>query len=547
MQLPAAQPVFSTLPRLAAALALATALLAPLAGSAVTVDWVTVAPGNTCDVNSHGCFGAVSASYRISKYEVTNAQYAEFLNGVAATDTNALYNENMGNDTTFGGITRSNSSGSFSYAAKAGFESKPVVYVNWYDSLRFANWLNNGEPVGAQGPATTEGGAYTITLGGIAANSITRNPGAHVFLPSEDEWYRAAYYDPVSASFFDYPTGTNMVTSCVLPGSDTGNSANCWPATAPAPGALTDVGAYTLSMSPSGTYDQGGNVFEWNESIPAGSLSPPGTSLRGNRGGSWQHDASFLASSNLNDGGYPTDEDRYIGFRVASIPEPGECDDGIDNDGDGKIDLADTGCAWADDPSENEDGHPCDDGIDNDGDGLADFPADPGCADAEDLDEHSPTLACDDGADNDADGLTDFPDDPDCTSPLDATESPDSDGDLVPDSLDNCKYEPNPTQSDIGGIGLASPPDGIGDACQCGDTNNNGRVTATDSTVLKRALLGLTPYFEVAALPGLNKCNVGSTVVPGILGCTTSDASVIARALLGLTPGIAQHCDAASP
>ena len=56
----------------------------------------------------------------------------------------------------------------------------------------------------------------------------------------------------------------------------------------------------------------------------------------------------------------------------------------------------------------------------------------------------------------------------------------DTDGDLVADSLDNCKYEPNPTQSDVGGLGAAAP-DGIGDACQCGDVNNDGIVTSSDA------------------------------------------------------------------
>jgi len=188
----------------------------------------------------------------------------------------------------------------------------------------------------------------------------------------------------------------------------------------------------------------------------------------------------------------------------------------------------------------------CSDKLDNDGDGRADFPADTGCTGPNDPSENEAGHVCDDGIDNDGDGLIDFPADPDCTSPLDSTESTDSDGDGVPDGLDNCKYEPNPTQSDIGGRG-AAPPDGIGDACQCGDINNDGRVTSTDSTVLKRALLGLSPYFSVAALPGLNKCNVGTTVVPGVAGCTTSDATVISRAILSLSPGIAQTCDAAAP
>ena len=117
-------------------------LLAPVA-SAVTMEWVTVGnTGNACDTQAQGCFGAVSYRYRISKYEVTNAQYAEFLNAVAATDPKELYDTSMGSG--FGGITRSGSSGSFTYSAIVGRENKPVNFVSFYDSLRFSNWLDNG-------------------------------------------------------------------------------------------------------------------------------------------------------------------------------------------------------------------------------------------------------------------------------------------------------------------------------------------------------------------------------------------------------------------
>ena len=149
-----------------------------------------------------------------------------------------------------------------------------------------------------------------------------------------------------------------------------------------------------------------------------------------------------------------------------------------------------------------------------------------------------PAEECDDGNAVAGDGC----------SPTCAIEAPlDSDGDGVPDSLDNCPYQPNPTQSDIGGLG-AAPPDGIGDACQCGDTNNSGTVTATDATVLNRAIVGLSPYFSVPGLgAGLGKCNVAATPTPGVAGCTATDATVISRALLSLSPGIAQGCDAAQP
>lgn len=154
-------------------------------------------PGNPSDTLIHctqpEC-GSVPDPYVIGVYEVTNQQYTQFLNAVADTDPNALYNTQMGSDAR-GGITRTGSSGSYSYAAKLGQENNPVVFVSFYDTLRFANWLHNGMPTAPQGPATTEDGAYTITPSGVATNMITRNGGARYFLPTENEWYKAAFYD----------------------------------------------------------------------------------------------------------------------------------------------------------------------------------------------------------------------------------------------------------------------------------------------------------------------------------------------------------------
>jgi formylglycine-generating enzyme required for sulfatase activity len=288
------------------------ALLFSLPAQAVTIDWVAVGnPNNLADTPSTNCVaaancGSVDHAYYISKYEVTNAQYAEFLNAKAASDPLGLYNPLMDSDATFGGITRSGVSGSYTYTAKAGFENQPVSWVSFYDALRFSNWLNNG-----QGSGDTETGAYTITAGGIAANSITRNPGAITFLPSENEWYKAVYYS-AGGVYFENPTGTDSVIGCVAPGSDTGNSANCGFAV----GALTNVGAYGLSDSPYGTYDQGGNVIEWNEEIVSGSY-------RVIRGGSWGSNASSLAASDPKFGS-PSGDGSGLGFRVASlVPEPG--------------------------------------------------------------------------------------------------------------------------------------------------------------------------------------------------------------------------------
>ena len=116
-----------------------------------------------------------------------------------------------------------------------------------------------------------------------------------------------------------------------------------------------------------------------------------------------------------------------------------QCADGIDNDGDGSIDMVDSGCASASDTSEFGDNE-CDDGIDNDGDGLTDA-ADQGCIDLTGLDETNcgdgiceaeeswktcsldcVVPQCSDGIDNDADGFTDFPGDPGCSSSDDNNE-----------------------------------------------------------------------------------------------------------------------------
>jgi hypothetical protein len=109
---------------------------------------------------------------------------------------------------------------------------------------------------------------------------------------------------------------------------------------------------------------------------------------------------------------------------------------------------------------------------------------------------------------------------------LDAVSSfpNDSDGDGIGDVADNCPHEPNASQTDQGGIGAASGPDGIGDACQCGDVvGTNGRVTTADATAITRSLL--VPPTATLTRPQL--CNVG-----GNASCTTADAVIVTRALL---------------
>ncbi len=289
-------------------LLMATSLWLASAASAVVIDWVTVGdPGNACDTQVDGCFGSVANAYRISKYEITNAQYAEFLNAKAKSDPLGLYNGNMSG--TLGGITRSGTDPNYSYSVIAGRGDVPVVAVSFYAAMRFANWLHNG-----QGSASTETGAYTL-LGGTATPSngdtVTRDPNAQVFIPSDDEWYKAAYYDPGTGIYYDYPVGTDTQTVCSTPTSSA-NYANCSSAVS----NVTAVGSYTGSASPNGTFDQGGNVEEWNETL----YTINGNPYRGIRGSWFNGGPTDMGAANESFGGagalYAA-----IGFRVAS-PAP---------------------------------------------------------------------------------------------------------------------------------------------------------------------------------------------------------------------------------
>ena len=269
----------------------ATSALITSASASITMDWVNVGnPGNAADPATGSLYGAVAYAYQIGKHEVTNSQYGAFLNAKGASNSGAIYNSSM----TGTGITQTGSSGNFSYSVTSGFENKPVVYVSWFDAARFANWMMNG-----QGSGDMETGAYT--LNGATSGIITANIGAQVYLPSEDEWYKAAYYSAANTSYSLYPNGQDTITTA---------DANYGGAV----GSTTDVGSYTGDGSSSGTFDQGGNVWEWNDAVISGSS-------RGLRGGSFDNGESGLRASGRADSD-PALEDNNIGFRVASVPEP---------------------------------------------------------------------------------------------------------------------------------------------------------------------------------------------------------------------------------
>jgi len=101
---------------------------------------------------------------------------------------------------------------------------------------------------------------------------------------------------------------------------------------------------------------------------------------------------------------------------------------------------------------------------------------------------------------------------------------------------DNCPGESNPTQEDSGRVG-AGGPDGIGDACQCGDVNGNGIVNGADRTQLRQKLASIVP--DVSAPRKCGVLRAGE--------CGVADASELARAVAGLAPAAKQVCPAAFP
>lgn len=255
-------------------------------------------PGNTDDATG---YGSVGYHYHIGTYEVTNEQYAIFLNSIATADQKSLWDYRMK-------IERNGSFGEYIYQVVEGLENHPVRYVTYFSALRFCNWLHNGRPDGIQDASSTEDGAYTFTAKYVSSG---RNVGALVFLPNEDEWYKAAYYQPTSAGgppseYWNYPTLTNSEPpdDPNLPGSTydlrsaRDNSYN-----------TAEVGSYSLSPGPWGTFDQGGNIHEM--------LEEPGYS----RGGSFNDNPFRMEKDDRNWIGFSLTEGTYsstIGFRIAS-------------------------------------------------------------------------------------------------------------------------------------------------------------------------------------------------------------------------------------
>ncbi len=277
--------------------------------------------------------GRVTYDYAISATEITNAQYAIFLNAVDAngTNPNQVYNNFMTSSLRGGIDFDSLAPAGQKYAPKSGWENRPVNFVNWFAAARFVNWLENGTPQDGSG---TEDGSYDMDN---TAGFPAFVPGAGFALPNEDEWYKAAYWEPATSNWpYTYPTsssGIPAVAACDATGDVTNGGPNVanyldnceWNGVPANEGNLSEVGD-TGSASPSGAVDMGGNVEEWLENIVGSS--------RRVRGGAYNDGAFPLRRQNPGTSP-PGSETDALGFRIVNR--------NLDSDGDGIVDDGSNG------------------------------------------------------------------------------------------------------------------------------------------------------------------------------------------------------------
>jgi formylglycine-generating enzyme required for sulfatase activity len=303
----------------AGCLAFAVASLAANAfGVTISYNFVGNAPNSGNPSSSPTGLGAVSDIFKMASTETTNAQYVEFLNAVDAngTNPNSVYNLNMGSNTN-GGITfTAGATAGQKYAVKAGapagspggtsYGSMPVNFVTWFSAARFANWLNNGQQASA---ASMETGAYTLN-NTVSGPIVARNVGAQVYLPSANEWYKAAFYN--GSAYMTYATNSNTVPTATVSNfslANAGNFANV--STSP-----VNVGSYVNSASAYNMYDMFGNVAEMTDTAGAGNNYVWVGGGYGATAAGWS--STSAQAFRLSDAANVSN-----GFRVAAVPEPG--------------------------------------------------------------------------------------------------------------------------------------------------------------------------------------------------------------------------------
>jgi hypothetical protein len=265
--------------------------------NAFEIPFVTIGePGNAPDTTGDpNPAGSVAYEYRIGKYEVPEEAVRK------ANAASALAGSPLG-------ITLDSRG-----------PQKPATSLSWFEAARFVNWLNadKGAATAYKFDATGTFQLWTAADPGFNPSNPFRNQLAQYFLPSVDEWYKAAFYDPQLNLYWDYPTGSNDPPTPVASGTAPGTAV--WnQTTGPADVQLAG------GMSPLGTVGQGGNVHEWQESPESRVVSElPVPDVRGFRGGRAGLASSAAGLSVLALGDASTSSSQAeIGFRIGSVPEP---------------------------------------------------------------------------------------------------------------------------------------------------------------------------------------------------------------------------------
>jgi formylglycine-generating enzyme required for sulfatase activity len=264
----------------------------------INIDFVTIGnPGNPGDTrteypdkaNPHGC-GAVDYVYQIGKYEVTNAQWYDFVSAA--------------------GAPTGNPSNAYDESAFWTGDNIPATYVSWLEAAQFCNYLTSGDK--SQGAYQFSGNNSNAgDFEGINRDSAVSTYGIIYVLPTEDEWYKAAYYTGTGYSTYATKDGESLTQGDGI----SGTGWNYWD-----DGYATDphgpwaVGSGSEELN--GTFDMMGNIWERNETLIG--------SYRGTRGGSYDPIARYIGCmSSVRGRSDPfVGISGNVGFRVAAVPEP---------------------------------------------------------------------------------------------------------------------------------------------------------------------------------------------------------------------------------
>jgi formylglycine-generating enzyme required for sulfatase activity len=269
--------------------------IAKSSGSIDAQNYALINNTNNSSDSSNNNLGSVSYAYQIKKYLITNNEYVEFLNAVAISSNSlSLWVSQMGDIAQRGGISRLGTSGSYSYASLANMGDKPVNFINWFCVARYVNWLSNGKPTGVPSNSTTEDGVYSLSGFIIQGTSKpSKNNSNSYWIPTENEWYKAAYYDPnkggTGAGYWTYSTQNDSVPASVTADSVTGvangpTNLGCITPTPTPTQTLTPSNTVTPSVSltktPTGSVTQTPTKTSTSTVTPTSSITPSVTKTK---------------------------------------------------------------------------------------------------------------------------------------------------------------------------------------------------------------------------------------------------------------------------